>query len=69
MINVFQPSLGNEELDSIRQVFESNWLGKGKRVDEFEQKYADYLSVDKRNIYIPIIKYLFIIYRAYYFLQ
>ena len=51
MINVFQPSLGNEELDSIRQVFESNWLGKGKRVDEFEQKYADYLSVDKRNIH------------------
>ena len=31
MINVYQPTLGKEELDALEKVFESNWLGKGKR--------------------------------------
>ena len=30
MINVFQPSLGDRELELIRNVFESNWVGKGE---------------------------------------
>ena len=38
MINVYQPTLGKEELDALKDVFESNWLGKGKRVAEFEEK-------------------------------
>ena len=29
MINVFQPCLGEEEVSRIREVFQSNWLGKG----------------------------------------
>ena len=32
MINVYQPTLGKEELAALEKVFESNWLGKGKRV-------------------------------------
>lgn len=44
MINVYQPTLGKEELNAITQVFESNWLGKGKRVAEFEEKYADHIG-------------------------
>ena len=32
MINVFQPCLGEEEVSRIREVFQSNWLGKGKLV-------------------------------------
>lgn len=47
MINVYQPTLGKEELDALKDVFESNWLGKGKRVAEFEEKYASYLGVSK----------------------
>ena len=35
MINVFQPTLGKEELDRLEKVFASNWIGKGKLVDEF----------------------------------
>ena len=46
MINVFQPSLGNEEIEAVRKVIESNWLGKGKKVEEFENKFAEYLGVD-----------------------
>lgn len=47
MINVYQPTLGKEELDALKDVFESNWLGKGKRVAEFEEKYASHLDVSK----------------------
>ena len=47
MINVFQPSLGREELDALEQVFESNWIGKGKKVVEFEEKYAEHINSSK----------------------
>jgi aminotransferase len=47
MINVYQPTLGKEELDALKDVFESNWLGKGKRVAEFEEKYAEHLGSSK----------------------
>lgn len=44
MINVFQPKLGEEELNAIRKVFASNWIGKGKLVAEFEKKYAFHIG-------------------------
>lgn len=47
MINIYQPTLGKEELDALEKVFKSNWLGKGKRVEEFEEKYAELLGVSK----------------------
>ncbi|GAA4423357.1 DegT/DnrJ/EryC1/StrS family aminotransferase [Actinokineospora soli] len=50
MINVFQPSLGEEELDAVRAVFESNWIGKGAKVDEFERTFAAHLGVDAANV-------------------
>ncbi len=46
MINLFQPSLGEEELQSIKSVFESNWIGKGKLVAEFEKSFANNLNCD-----------------------
>lgn len=50
MINVYQPSLGAEELERIRQVFDSNWLGKGKLTEEFEQNFANHLHVDRNRV-------------------
>ncbi len=50
MINVFQPTLGKEELDRLEKVFASNWLGKGKLVAEFEEKYAQHLGSTKANV-------------------
>lgn len=47
MINVYQPSLGKEELDAIKDVFESNWLGKGKKVATFEEEYAKHIRTSK----------------------
>lgn len=51
MINVFQPSLGKEELNRIKGVFESNWLGKGKLNDEFEDGFAAHLGVDRKHVF------------------
>lgn len=47
MINVYQPTLGKEELNALEKVFESNWIGKGKKVAEFEEKYAEHLGTSK----------------------
>jgi len=50
MINVFQPALGTEELEAVRKVFESNWVGKGRLTDRFEAEFASYLGVDRALI-------------------
>ena len=44
MINIFQPCLGQEELDRIRAVFKSNWIGKGNEVSGFERQFAALLN-------------------------
>ncbi len=49
MINLFQPSLGDEELTLIKDVFTSNWLGKGNSVKSFESKFATSLSSNPDN--------------------
>lgn len=45
MINLFQPALGDEELEAVRRVFASNWPGKGKITDQFESEFARHLGV------------------------
>lgn len=50
MINVFQPTLGKEELDRISQVFESNWIGRGKLTLEFEEKFAEHIGSTKEHL-------------------
>ncbi len=50
MINVYQPTLGKEELQRLEKVFASNWIGKGKLVAEFEEKYAMHLGSDKSKV-------------------
>ena len=46
MINIYQPSLGKEELKAVESVFKSNWLGKGPKTKEFIKQFADKLTVD-----------------------
>lgn len=50
MINVFQPSLGVEELEAVRRVFQSNWLGKGKLTESFEEAFAAHLGVPREHL-------------------
>lgn len=50
MINVFQPSLGDLELEAVREVFASNWVGKGNRAADFEAAFAAHLGVPADRI-------------------
>jgi perosamine synthetase len=44
MIPVSRPSLGEEELASVKTVFDSGWLGLGAQVLEFEQALQKFLG-------------------------
>jgi dTDP-4-amino-4,6-dideoxygalactose transaminase len=49
MINIFQPAVGQEELDEIGKVFKSNWLGKGNYVSDFEKDFANNLRTSYKH--------------------
>ena len=44
MIPVFQPTLGENELASVREVFAEHWPGPGPRAKAFEASFAAYLG-------------------------
>ena len=44
MINLFQPSVSAESLENLKEVFDSNWLGRGEMVRIFEKHLASYLE-------------------------
>jgi aminotransferase len=50
MINVFQPTVGDEELAAIQSVFATSWLGRGQEVAAFERELADYFGVDTTTV-------------------
>lgn len=50
MINVFQPSLGSEELEAVGKVFSSNWIGKGDITDQFESNFSHYIEAERSSI-------------------
>lgn len=50
IVNVFQPTLGREELASIADSFTSGWIGKGPKVTEFEQDFAKHIGVHPDNV-------------------
>lgn len=50
MINVFQPSVGAGELAAVGEIFDSGWVGRGKRTAEFEKAFASHLGVGPANV-------------------
>ncbi len=45
MIPVFKPFFDETELNYLKPVFESGWIGLGPKTKEFEQKIAEYIGV------------------------
>lgn len=45
MIPVFKPCYGKEELEALKEPFESGWIGLGPKTKEFEKKFAAYIGV------------------------
>lgn len=39
-IRLFKPSLGEEELEAVREAFERSWVGLGPKVSEFEEEWS-----------------------------
>ena len=44
MLPVSRPSMGQEELEEVKKVFDSGWLGLGETVFEFESVLKEYLG-------------------------
>lgn len=51
MINIFQPNIDANALSNLKDVFESNWLGRGARVLEFEKNFAEFLGCSTDNLH------------------
>jgi perosamine synthetase len=45
MLPIYRPVLGEEELQAVKEVFESGWLGLGPKTKEFEDKFAQYFDM------------------------
>ena len=45
-IPIAKPVLGREELEAVREVFESGMLVQGEKVKLFEEKFAEYIDVE-----------------------
>ena len=44
MIQIFNNSLGHEELAAVERVFKSRWLGRGKECAAFEREFARHIG-------------------------
>jgi len=43
-IRLFKPSIGKEELENIKEVFDREWLGNGPTVVKFEEEWSKYIG-------------------------
>ena len=43
-VRLFKPSVGEEELQKIKEAFERSWLGMGPALKEFEQNWAEFVG-------------------------
>jgi len=43
-VRLFKPSLGQEELDAVKEVFDISWVGLGGKVTEFEEAWSAYIG-------------------------
>lgn len=45
-IRLFKPSVGEDELEMIRQAFDRSWIGLGPMVERFEKEWAAYVGAE-----------------------
>jgi dTDP-4-amino-4,6-dideoxygalactose transaminase len=50
VIPVFQPTIGEDTLDAVREAFDIGWLGMGATTAAFERGIADYIDVGDRQV-------------------
>lgn len=50
MINVFEPSLGWDDLLAVWSSFSQHWVGRGRKTVEFEEAWAKHIGVSPENV-------------------
>ncbi len=43
-VRLFVPTVGQEELDNIKDSFDKSWIGLGPKVSQFEQEWSEYIG-------------------------
>jgi len=51
MIPIFSNTLGDEELEAVRSVFVSRWLGRGAQCAAFEREFAAHLGQERTLLF------------------
>lgn len=46
-IRLFKPSLGDEELEAVKDAFDRSWIGLGPKVNEFEEAWEKFLGCEE----------------------
>src|SRR5437762_2877799 len=41
-----QPDIGEEEIDAVKEVLKSGWVGTGKVAEELEEEFKNYMGQD-----------------------
>lgn len=44
-VRLFKPSIGDDELNEIKESFERSWIGLGPKVNKLEKQWADFVGV------------------------
>ena len=44
-IRLFYPDIGKDEIEALRKVFTSGWIGLGEETAKFEEEFSQYLMV------------------------
>ena len=50
MIPIFKPNFGEEEIEILRKIFDSRWIGLGPMTEKFETRFAEYIGVNTNMI-------------------
>lgn len=50
MINVFEPDLGDLEIEAVTETILSKWIGKGSKEKKFREDFAIYLNTSSENL-------------------
>jgi len=50
VISVFRPDMGRRELTAVREVFETQWLGSGPRLERFCSDFAALIGVPREEL-------------------
>ena len=42
--------LGWKELNAVKEVFASNWIGTGPKTEEFQKNFSEFIGVDRDQV-------------------